>query len=268
MARPRAGSTSPDGLSLTVHLRPAGRVSRRHAGHGAGRRSAFCEKPSAGPWARRSRMSTRSSPSTTRRFEFRCDARRRSVIEALETTIQKPGEDGAGTGPFVPTSKPLGTDGEPRLLPRQAGDRPDPRRRRIRASAPRGPSCCAATSTCCTRSTLDALDSLQSSSNVVGVLVRPSLPVHDHLRLRVLPSSRADLRRELNAAIDRDAIVRDGLNGHGLPSSGPVPPRHWALSSDAPRFSFDAELADAICRAGTSRSRASSPPTRSTSAWR
>ena len=89
---------------------------------------------------------------------------------------------------------------------------------------------------------VDALDSLQSSSNVeVFSFVR-------HYQYMIIfgpgPAFQsADLRRELNAVIDRDALVRDGLNGHGLPSAGAVPPRHWALGSDAARFTFNPSVA-------------------------
>ena len=92
----------------------------------------------------------------------------------------------------------------------------------------------------------DALDSLQSSSDVALfsfirhyqylLMFGPHAPVFQS----------AEIRRELNAAIDRNALLRDGLNGHGVVSSGPVPPRHWALGSDAPKFGFDAKLAASL----------------------
>jgi ABC-type transport system substrate-binding protein len=34
-------------------------------------------------------------------------------------------------------------------------------------------------------------------------------------------------------AIDRDKLVTDALNGHGVPSWSPVSPRHWALEPSA-----------------------------------
>ena len=46
------------------------------------------------------------------------------------------------------------------------------------------------------------------------------------------------IRRALNAAIDRVALVRDGLDGRGAPSSGPIWPQHWALTPDLPGFEF------------------------------
>jgi ABC-type transport system substrate-binding protein len=90
---------------------------------------------------------------------------------------------------------------------------------------------------------MDALDSLESSSSVaVFSYVR-------HYQYLIMFGSRAPvfkspgIRRELNAVIDRDALVREGLNGHGIASSGPVPPRHWALGRDVRKLAFDAKLA-------------------------
>src|SRR5262249_12534317 len=34
--------------------------------------------------------------------------------------------------------------------------------------------------------------------------------------------------------------------GHGTPSSGPVPPRHWALNAEAPKLAFKSELASSL----------------------
>jgi peptide/nickel transport system substrate-binding protein len=48
-----------------------------------------------------------------------------------------------------------------------------------------------------------------------------------------------ELRRSLNAAIDRNALIADALNGHGTPADGPVWPYHWAYSQESPRFRFD-----------------------------
>jgi peptide/nickel transport system substrate-binding protein len=72
------------------------------------------------------------------------------------------------------------------------------------------------------------------------------------------------VRRALNAAIDRDALIREVLRGQGLPSSGPLWPQHWAYDSTVPGYVSDPSLAgttlDAagfklITRAGGRRSR-------------
>lgn len=47
------------------------------------------------------------------------------------------------------------------------------------------------------------------------------------------------VRQAINEALDRDALVRDGLRGQGAPADGPVSPQHWAYSAPAERFAFD-----------------------------
>jgi peptide/nickel transport system substrate-binding protein len=174
-------------------------------------------------------------------IQFRLRRAAPLLIEALETTIQKPGKGGAGVGPFVPTSNPL----ELRANLDYYQGRPAidsilfTSYRTVRAA---WAELLRGSLDMLYEVNADSLDSLQSSSNVaVFSFVR-------HYQYMIIfgpgPAFQSpDLRRELNAVIDRDAIVRDGLNGHGLPSSGPVPPRHWALGSDAARFTFNPNIA-------------------------
>jgi peptide/nickel transport system substrate-binding protein len=166
------------------------------------------------------------------------------VIEALETLIQKPGKNSVSVGPYVPTTSasPLelkaNTD---YYLGRPAIDRilvtSYPSVRTAWAELLRG------NLDMLYEVNMDALDSLESSSSVaVFSYVR-------HYQYLIMFGSRAPvfkspgIRRELNAVIDRDALVREGLNGHGIASSGPVPPRHWALGRDVRKLAFDAKLA-------------------------
>lgn len=51
------------------------------------------------------------------------------------------------------------------------------------------------------------------------------------------------VRRALNAAIDRDALIRDVLRGQGRPASGPIWPQHWAYDAALPSYTYDASLA-------------------------
>ena len=51
----------------------------------------------------------------------------------------------------------------------------------------------------------------------------------------------AAFRRELNAAIDREALLREVFAGHGAPADGPVWYRHWAYRADFPRFVYHPE---------------------------
>jgi ABC-type transport system substrate-binding protein len=85
----------------------------------------------------------------------------------------------------------------------------------------------------------DALDSLQSSTTVaVFAYTR-----HYQYVLAFNPHTPAlrssAVRRALNMAIDRVSLVERALNGHGLPSSGPIWPRYWALPTPLPSFEFD-----------------------------
>jgi peptide/nickel transport system substrate-binding protein len=85
---------------------------------------------------------------------------------------------------------------------------------------------------------VDELDSLQPSSGTkVFTYQRP------YAYLAVLNVQKPYLRdrgfrRELNAAIDRTALLRNVLKGHGTPADGPVWPGHWAYNTDLPGFHY------------------------------
>jgi peptide/nickel transport system substrate-binding protein len=55
--------------------------------------------------------------------------------------------------------------------------------------------------------------------------------------------ARTPVRRALNAAIDREALIRDVLRGQGVAASGPVWPNHWAYDSNARGYVYDPLLA-------------------------
>ncbi len=55
--------------------------------------------------------------------------------------------------------------------------------------------------------------------------------------------ARADVRQALSYAIDRDAIVRDVMEGRGERADGPVWKYHWAYSTAQRRYEFNPELA-------------------------
>jgi peptide/nickel transport system substrate-binding protein len=54
------------------------------------------------------------------------------------------------------------------------------------------------------------------------------------------------VRRALNMAIDRDALVKKVLQGHGLPSTGPLWPKHWAYNNSLAPYRFDPGLAASL----------------------
>jgi ABC-type transport system substrate-binding protein len=92
----------------------------------------------------------------------------------------------------------------------------------------------------------DALDSLEHSNNVsLFTYVRHyqyALIFNTHGAALRPP----DIRRALSQAVDRDAIVREGLTGHGIPSSGPIWPRHWALGPSVDKLTFDPAAAAGV----------------------
>ena len=53
------------------------------------------------------------------------------------------------------------------------------------------------------------------------------------------------VRRALNSAVDRDALIKSALRGQGKAAWGPVWPEHWAYDSTGATFGFDPALAKA-----------------------
>jgi peptide/nickel transport system substrate-binding protein len=167
------------------------------------------------------------------------------LLEALDTPIQLRGQQTAGTGPYVPDP----TTSELKANPRYYFGQPAIQRitfaqypsvRTAWAELLRG------NVDMLYEVNADALDSLQAATNVAVF----SFPRHYQLMIIFGPRAAAfqssDVRRELNAAIDRKAIVRQALNGHGLPSTGPVPPSHWALQTSAPKLEMNSMLANRL----------------------
>jgi len=57
------------------------------------------------------------------------------------------------------------------------------------------------------------------------------------------------VRRALNLAIDRAALVQQGLKGRGVAADGPVWPRYWARDRNAPATPYSPDEAAAMLRA-------------------
>src|SRR3954469_10296842 len=53
----------------------------------------------------------------------------------------------------------------------------------------------------------------------------------------------AAVRKAINEALDRTALVREGLNGRGRPADGPIWPEHWAHAATPERFLFNPDVA-------------------------
>jgi peptide/nickel transport system substrate-binding protein len=163
------------------------------------------------------------------------------AIESLEAGIQKP--NGVGTGAFkaLPnsTSDLVANDdyylGAPAIkrvrvetFPSIRSAWADMLRDRIDMLYEVGP---------------EALPSLENASTItVFTYTRPyQFVLIFNSRAPALAS--ATVRRALNAAVNRDELVRNALNGYGVASDGPVWPKHWALPANRARPAFDPSAA-------------------------
>jgi ABC-type transport system substrate-binding protein len=169
------------------------------------------------------------------------------VIEALEAMIRKPASQDIGTGPFVvvPSEEPAEVRAEPRYyLGRSQIDRIVVRTY---------PSVRTAWAEML-RNNLDmvyevginALDSLETSTTIDVFTFPRNYQYVVFLNTNAPSLRRPAVRRALNAAVDREAFVRNALDGHGLPSSGPVWPRNWAAPPSLEGFALDAATATSI----------------------
>jgi len=174
--------------------------------------------------------------------EIEVTLKRRSafLIEGLEVTIRQPGNATLGTGPFeVEREDPsdavmLANDsyylGKPFID--RVRFKPYDSTRAAWADMLRGQV------DMLYEVGIDALDFVRPSTDTnVYMFDRPyTYMVVLNLKRPLL--SDAQFRRELNAAVDRDAVVRTALNGQGQPSGGPVSPLHWAYDSSFATFRY------------------------------
>jgi peptide/nickel transport system substrate-binding protein len=93
---------------------------------------------------------------------------------------------------------------------------------------------------------VDALDSMNSATNVSVYTFRRRYQYEVVFNVKAPVLRSPEIRRALNMAIDRDAMIRDALDGHALPSFGLVWPQHWALGTNAPGFLHDPKAAAAV----------------------
>ena len=163
------------------------------------------------------------------------------LLDALETPIPKPGSSLVGTGPFAvvdPKSPTELTANDHYALGRPGVDRvvlqTFPSVRAAWAELLRGRL------DMLYEVGIDALDSLETSTSV-------SMFTHTrHYQYIVVLNTQSDVfrskevRRALNFAVDRDLLVRDALNGHGVASSGPVWPQNYGFRPELPKFELDA----------------------------
>jgi peptide/nickel transport system substrate-binding protein len=89
----------------------------------------------------------------------------------------------------------------------------------------------------------DAVDFVAAETTVTTYTFRRPyyIPLVFNVRHPIL--KRPDVRKAINEALDRDALVKDGLNGRGRPADGPIWPEHWARSQSNPAFQYDLDSA-------------------------
>ena len=63
---------------------------------------------------------------------------------------------------------------------------------------------------------------------------------------RKWPLNSKIVRRALNTAIDREALIRSVFQGRGRPSTGPLWPKHWAYDNSIASYRFDRGLASSL----------------------
>jgi peptide/nickel transport system substrate-binding protein len=90
---------------------------------------------------------------------------------------------------------------------------------------------------------VEALDSLERSSEIkVFTFERPYVHAM-FLNMGNELFRSAAFRRQLNEAIDKEALISTALGGHGTPADGPISPHHWARNPNAPTFTYSPKLA-------------------------
>lgn len=166
------------------------------------------------------------------------------LLEALEVPVPKPGAPLVGTGPFKvdspqsPTEMRANDDyrlGKPLIGRIVVANYPSVRA--AWAEMLRGQL------DMLYEVGVDALDSLEASSKIsTFTFVR-------RYQYAVVMNNQSDafrskaFRQALNYAIDREAIVREGLNGHGVVSSSPVWPYHYAFKAPLAESVYDVKRA-------------------------
>jgi peptide/nickel transport system substrate-binding protein len=181
------------------------------------------------------------------------------LVESLEAVLRKPGSSVIGTGPFV--ASPNSTSdlhanadyylGRPQISEVHVESFPAVRtawakllRNELDMLWEVGP---------------DALSSLENSANVAVFTFTRRYQFIVALNTESAALRSAEVRRGLNMAIDRSKVVRNALNGHGMPSSGPIWPRYWALAKDLLNDPFDPQEAVRVLTDVKSATRGQAP---------
>jgi peptide/nickel transport system substrate-binding protein len=161
------------------------------------------------------------------------------LVESLEVQVRKPGQAIVATGPFMTAA---GSTSD--LVANPAYYLPAPKIERLTI---RNFASIRAAWAELLRNNIDmlyevgpdALDSLESSTSVSTFRFTRRYQFTIAMNSAASALKPAAIRRALNMAIDRGQLVRQSLNGHGVPSSGPIWPKYWALQDNATPLLFD-----------------------------
>lgn len=176
------------------------------------------------------------------------------LLEALEVSIQKPDSGGAGTGPYMAVGPSAPNEiraNAEYYLGRPTIDRivvtPYPNVRSAWAEM--------------LRDRIDmlyevGLDGLDSLTSAKDISVFTHVRRYQHVLVfnsKAEPLRSREIRRALNQAIDKTALIQEALNGHAVPSSGLIWPSHWAFQANFPQFAFDPEAAANVIKRHTTK---------------
>jgi peptide/nickel transport system substrate-binding protein len=239
---------SPDGMRLTIQLR---RNVTFHDGSPVDAQTVAQILRGSMPKAMGSSFEDVDSISVDNENEVSFQLRRPSsfIAESLvDVNIQKPGPFG-GTGLFMPSTPYSSTTNSAGMT---ANDRYYLGRPALRGIAITAYPNVRAAWAELLRDRLDmlyevssdAIDSLRGGSVSLYTFNRPyQYLVVLNSRLPKLQSK--EIRQALNEAIDRAALVRDGLGGYGAPSVGPMSSHHWAFQEEGSTFTYAPQTAAA-----------------------
>jgi peptide/nickel transport system substrate-binding protein len=160
------------------------------------------------------------------------------IAEALEAPIRKPGPQVLGTGPYM-TAADSTTElraNKTYYLGRPVIDR------LVVSNYPSIRSAWAEM----LRDRLDmlyevsseALESMQDATSISTFTFTRHYQYVVALNAKAKTLQAREVRQALNWAIDRSAVVRDALHGHGIASSQPLAARYWALDPNVAQFHY------------------------------
>jgi peptide/nickel transport system substrate-binding protein len=180
-------------------------------------------------------------------LEFLLRRRSSLLLEGLDLPVSSPTNDTVGTGPFALVQTAIrSTEISTSVAETQANDHYWGGRPSIERVVFRKYATLRSAWADLLRNEVDALyevgaDAIASLEHSTKVNV---FSVHRPYAFVIVLNQRhrflrdASLRRGLNRAVHRQALLDDVFGGRGAPADGPVDPRHWAHDQRAPRFQY------------------------------